>query len=218
MFSILENPITQPFIYRILKALNDRDYLLSPEFLEKYKTNVHILTDATGGPMPVKSTCVAVSSIVGGVSETHKKCSAEIRHLFSELNPADPFNRNLNITINCLKFMESNKSIEDIKDAGEQPIVALEQPKDAKSHAQKPKTLKSERKKEKTVAEMTSIIREYNKGKLKKDQIAGFSTMTKIQLIREMVKHGLIKQGGGAKTRKQKTRKTRKRGMRNTRR
>jgi hypothetical protein len=114
--------------------------------------------------------------------------------------------------------MESNKSIEDIKDAGEQPIVALEQPKDAKSHAQKPKTLKSERKKEKTVAEMTSIIREYNKGKLKKDQIAGFSTMTKIQLIREMVKHGLIKQGGGAKTRKQKTRKTRKRGMRNTRR
>lgn len=210
MFSILENPITQPFIHRVLKALNDRDYLSSPEFLQKYKTNVHILTDATGGPMPVKSTCVAVSSIVVGVSETHKKCSAEIRHLFSELNPADPFNRNLIITINCLKFMESNRSIEDIKDAGEQPIVTVEQPKETKSRTMKPKTLKSERKQEKTVDELKSIIKEYNKGKLKKDQITGFSTMTKIQLIREMVKHGLIKQGGGAKTRKQKRRKTRK--------
>lgn len=219
MFSILENPITQPFIYRILKVLNNMDktnYLASPKFLEKYKTNVHILTDATGVPIPVKSTCIAVSSIVLGVSEIHKKCSAEIRHLFAELNPADPFNRNLNITINCLKFMESTRSIEDIKDAGEQPIVAVEQHKETKSHAQKSKTLKPERKKEKTVAEMISIIKEYNKGKLKKDQITGFSTMTKIQLIREMVKHGLIKQGGGAKTCKH--RKTRKRGMRKTRR
>jgi hypothetical protein len=218
MFSILENPITQPFIYRVLETLNDRDYLSSPEFLEKYKTNVRILTDVTGNPMPVKSTCIAVSSIVGGVSETHKKCSAEIRHLFSELDPADPFNRNINITINCLKFMESNRSIEDIKDAGEQPNVAVEQPKETKSRTTKPKTLKPEPKKEKTVDELKSIIKEYNKGKLKKYQITGFSTMTKIQLIREMVKHGLIKQGGGAKTCKRKNRKTRKRGMRNTRR
>jgi len=179
---------------------------------------VRILTDVTGNPMPVKSTCIAVSSIVGGVSEIHKTCSAEIRQLFSELNPEDTFNKNINITINCLKFMESNRSIEDIKDAGEQPIVAVEQHKETKSHAQKSKTLKPERKKEKTVAEMISIIKEYNKGKLKRDQITGFSTMTKIQLLRLMVNYGLIKQGGGAKTRKQKNRKTRKRGMRKTRR
>jgi hypothetical protein len=223
MFSILENPVTKPFIYRVLETLNNGEYLSSPEFLEKYKTNVRILTDVTGNPMPVKSTCIAVSSIVGGVSEIHKTCSAKIRHLFSELNPEDPFNRNLNITINCLKFMESNRSIEDIKDAGEQPIVAVEQPKETKSQTKtlRPSTLKNSQeppKTKKTKGELTSIIQKYNEGKPNNEKITGYSRMQISQLLRLMVNRGLIKQGGGAKTRKQKNRKTRKRGMRKTRR
>jgi len=223
MFSILENPVTKPFIYRVLETLNNGEYLSSPEFLEKYKTNVRILTDVTGNPMPVKSTCIAVSSIVGGVSEIHKTCSAKIRHLFSELNPEDPFNRNINITINCLKFMESNRSIEDIKDAGEQPMVAVEQPKDTKSQTKtlRPSTLKNSQeppKTKKTKGELISIIQKYNEGKPNNEKITGYSRMQISQLLRLMVNYGLIKQGGGAKTRKQKNRKTRKRGMRKTRR
>lgn len=231
MFSILKNPITQPFMYRVLETLNDRDYLSSTEFLEKYKTNVHILTDVTGNPMPVKSTCIAVSSIVEGVSEIHKQCSAEIRHLFSELDPADAFNRNINITINCLKFMESNRSIEDIKDAGEQPIetqsssLKSKNPKNSQrtqkksqkntKKSQKPtKNLKNTQKspdaKRYTLDELKSIVRKYNEGKAKKDQITGFSRMLRQPLIRLMENYGLIKLSGGAKTRKQKRHKTRK--------
>jgi hypothetical protein len=239
MFSILENPVTKPFIYRVLETLNNREYLSSPEFLEKYKTNVRILTDVTGNLIPVKSTCIAVSSIVGGVSEIHKTCSAKIRHLFSELNPEDPFNRNINITINCLKFMESNRSIEDIKDAGEQPIEtqssslksknlknSQKTPKNLKNSQKTPKNLKNTQKspdiKRYTLDELKSIVRKYNAAcKEKKDQITGFSRMLRQPLIRLMENRGLIKQGGGAKTRKRgksKQQKTRKRGMQKIRR
>ena len=201
MFSILENPVTQPFIYKVLETLNDRNYLSSTKFLEKYKTNVHILTDVTGEPMPVKSTCIAVSSIVGeAVSKIHKTCSAKIRHLFYQLDPAHSFNRNINITINCLKFMESNRSIEDIKDAGEQPMVAVEEPNvfkpllDNINPTQKPKPVAK--------AKKTMKPKPVEKAKPKE---------TKSPVKKE-------KKKGGAKTRKQKNRKTRKRGMRKTRR
>ena len=119
--------------------------------------------------------------------------------------------------------MESNRSIEDIKDAGEQPIVAVEQPKETKSQTKtlRPSTLKNSQeppKTKKTKGELISIIQKYNEGKPNNEKITGYSRMQISQLLRLMVNRGLIKQGGGAKTRKQKNRKTRKRGMRKTRR
>jgi hypothetical protein len=220
MFSILTNENTQPFIFSVLKSLNDKDYLSSSEFLEKYKTNVHILTDATGSPLPVKSSCIAVSSNVEGVSEIHKQCSAEIRHLFSEFfesKPSHVFNKNLNITLNCLRFMESTRSIDDLKETGEQPAVESFKPSIESDlpnvKSRKMKDVKPEKKKEKTVAELKSIIKKYNEGKPVKDKIKDFNNANEpMPLIRLLQNKGIML--GGAKTRKQKPRKTRKRGKR----
>jgi hypothetical protein len=125
--------------------------------------------------------------------------------------------------------MESNRSIEDIKDAGEQPIETQSsslKSKNLKNSQKTPKNLKNTQKspdiKRYTLDELKSIVRKYNAAcKEKKDQITGFSRMLRQPLIRLMENRGLIKQGGGAKTRKRgksKQQKTRKRGMQKIRR
>ena len=124
--------------------------------------------------------------------------------------------------------MESNRSIEDIKDAGEQPIetqsssLKSKNPKKSQKNTKKSqkksqkntKNLKNTQKspdaKRYTLDELKSIVRKYNEGKAKKDQITGFSRMLRQPLIRLMENYGLIKLSGGAKTRKQKRHKTRK--------
>jgi hypothetical protein len=238
MFHILENPNTQPYITRVLERLNNTRDLASPEFLERYKTNVHVLTDETGNPVPVKSTCIAVSSAVFGVSSIHKESSAEIRHLFSEFyksNPSHPFNQNISMTVNCLEFDDPNGSIDDLKEAGEQPAnIAIvdfkesdfkessnkyKKPSETKSNKSTVLTLKMKEPKEKTtketttVGELKQIIKNYNADKLPKDKIKGFTSMPKIQLIRE-IESRKITFKGGAKTHKRKPSKTRKRGKR----
>lgn len=225
MFSLLENPIIQPYITRVLQRLNDTTYLASPDFLEKYGTNVRILTDETGNPVPVKSTCIAVSSAVFGVSSIHKESSAQIRHLFSEFyksNPSHPFNQNLSMTVNCLEFDDPNGAIDDLKEAGEQPAnTAIIDLKESTNKYKKPsetksnKTLKMKEPKEKTtketitVGELKQIIKNYNADKTLKDKIKGYTNINdKNALFRLLLPKGIT--FGGAKTRKRKPRKTRK--------
>ena len=124
MFNILKNATTAETISNVLQQIKNAETLRSPEFLEKYKTNILVLGDDTN---PVKSTSIAVGSKVEGVSDIHKSCSAGIRDLFKRDETLDKmFNNNIVISINCLKFGRTSSSIEDLKDREETPSAAAQ--------------------------------------------------------------------------------------------
>lgn len=113
MLDILASPETGPIIEHVLSTVCNQQ--------ELSRTGINVFTDTFGRPMWANSTCIAVGSEVEGVSDTQKASSALGRTWFSGLREGHPFKKHLCVSINTLRFEESTRSIEDMKEAGEQP-------------------------------------------------------------------------------------------------
>jgi hypothetical protein len=113
MLDILVSNETGPIIEHVLSTVCNEEGLS--------QTGINVFTDTTGRPMWANSTCIAVGSQVEGVSDTQKASSALGRTWFSRLREGHPFKKHLCVSINTLRFEESTRSIEDMKEAGEQP-------------------------------------------------------------------------------------------------
>ena len=112
MFSILDSNETGPIIERVLSNVCNQERLS--------QTGINVFTDTTSKPLWANSTCIAVGSQVEDVSDTQKSSSAFGRAWFSRLHEGHPFKKHLCVSINTLRFTESTKSIEDMKESGEQ--------------------------------------------------------------------------------------------------